>query len=137
MTLKVIVHEVEEGRYWAEVPAIPGCATQGDTFEELNGSFSLQRFILNPPDRLASKHSGSIIYARVSPNQRPQLRCVRSADSNPFVVLQRGDEPSSFFSPFDSKIRRRTFRVQWFSMNGGMNRQETEKLFSRRRNGGE
>jgi predicted RNase H-like HicB family nuclease len=25
----------EEGGYWAEVPAIPGCATQGDTFEEL------------------------------------------------------------------------------------------------------
>lgn len=35
MKLKVIVHEAEEGGYWAEVPAIPGCATQGDTFEEL------------------------------------------------------------------------------------------------------
>jgi len=35
MRLKVIVHEAEEGGYWAEVPAIPGCATQGDTFEEL------------------------------------------------------------------------------------------------------
>jgi predicted RNase H-like HicB family nuclease len=33
--LRVIVHEAEEGGYWAEVPAIPGCATQGDTFEEL------------------------------------------------------------------------------------------------------
>jgi predicted RNase H-like HicB family nuclease len=35
MKIKVIVHEVEEGGYWAEVPAIPGCATQGETFEEL------------------------------------------------------------------------------------------------------
>ena len=35
MELKFIVHEAEEGGYWAEVPAIPGCATQGDTFEEL------------------------------------------------------------------------------------------------------
>ena len=35
MKLKVIIHEAEEGGYWAEVPAIPGCATQGDTFEEL------------------------------------------------------------------------------------------------------
>jgi predicted RNase H-like HicB family nuclease len=35
MKLKVIVHEAEEGGYWAEVPAIPGCATEGDTFEEL------------------------------------------------------------------------------------------------------
>lgn len=35
MKLRVVVHEAEEGGYWAEVPAIPGCATQGDTFEEL------------------------------------------------------------------------------------------------------
>lgn len=35
MKIKVIVHEAEEGGFWAEVPAIPGCATQGDTFEEL------------------------------------------------------------------------------------------------------
>ena len=35
MKLKIIVHKAEEGGYWAEVPAIPGCATQGDTFEEL------------------------------------------------------------------------------------------------------
>jgi predicted RNase H-like HicB family nuclease len=33
--IKVIVHEAEEGGFWAEVPAIPGCATQGETFEEL------------------------------------------------------------------------------------------------------
>jgi predicted RNase H-like HicB family nuclease len=33
--LKVVVHEAEEGGYWAEVPAIPGCATEGETFEEL------------------------------------------------------------------------------------------------------
>jgi predicted RNase H-like HicB family nuclease len=35
MKLKVIIHQAEEGGYWAEVPAIPGCATQGETFEEL------------------------------------------------------------------------------------------------------
>lgn len=35
MKLKVIVHKAEEGGYWAEVPTIPGCATQGETFEEL------------------------------------------------------------------------------------------------------
>jgi predicted RNase H-like HicB family nuclease len=33
--IKVIVHEAEEGGFWAEVPAIPGCATEGETFEEL------------------------------------------------------------------------------------------------------
>ena len=35
MKLKAIVHEAEEGGFWAEVPAIPGCATQGETYEEL------------------------------------------------------------------------------------------------------
>ncbi len=35
MKLKAVVHEAEEGGYWAEVPAIPGCATQGETLEEL------------------------------------------------------------------------------------------------------
>ena len=35
LKIKVVVHEAEEGGFWAEVPAIPGCATQGDTFEEL------------------------------------------------------------------------------------------------------
>lgn len=35
MKLKVVIHEAEEGGYWAEVPAIPGCATQGESFEEL------------------------------------------------------------------------------------------------------
>ena len=33
--MKVHIHKAEEGGYWAEVPSIPGCATQGDTFEEL------------------------------------------------------------------------------------------------------
>ncbi len=35
MKIKVVVHEAEEGGYWAEAPAVPGCATQGDTLEEL------------------------------------------------------------------------------------------------------
>ena len=35
MKLKILVHNAEEGGYWAEVPSIPGCATQGEIFEEL------------------------------------------------------------------------------------------------------
>jgi predicted RNase H-like HicB family nuclease len=35
MKIKVIVHDAEEGGFWAEVPAIPGCATQGETMEDL------------------------------------------------------------------------------------------------------
>ena len=35
MKIKIVVHEAEEGGFWAEVPAIPGCATEGETMEEL------------------------------------------------------------------------------------------------------
>lgn len=35
MKLKVIIHKAEEGGYWAEVPAVPGCATEAETIEEL------------------------------------------------------------------------------------------------------
>jgi predicted RNase H-like HicB family nuclease len=35
LKIKAVVHEAEEGSYWAEVPAIRGCATQGETMEEL------------------------------------------------------------------------------------------------------
>jgi predicted RNase H-like HicB family nuclease len=35
VNIKVVVHEAEEGGYWGEVPALPGCASQGETVEEL------------------------------------------------------------------------------------------------------
>ncbi len=35
MKLKVVIHPAEEGGFWAEVPAIPGCVTQGETWENL------------------------------------------------------------------------------------------------------
>jgi predicted RNase H-like HicB family nuclease len=35
LKIKIIVHEAEEGGFWAEVPAIPGCAGEGETLEEL------------------------------------------------------------------------------------------------------
>jgi predicted RNase H-like HicB family nuclease len=35
MKIKIVVHEAEEGGFWAEVPACPGCATQGDNMDEL------------------------------------------------------------------------------------------------------
>lgn len=31
----VIVHEDPEGGFWGEVPALPGCYSQGDSIEEL------------------------------------------------------------------------------------------------------
>lgn len=62
MKLKVIVHTAEEGGFWAEVPALPGCVTQGKTFDELltnlyeavDGCLSvdMQDIPLDPTDRV-------------------------------------------------------------------------------------
>jgi predicted RNase H-like HicB family nuclease len=38
MTLKAIVHIAEEGGFWAEVPALPGCLTQAETLDELKAN---------------------------------------------------------------------------------------------------
>jgi predicted RNase H-like HicB family nuclease len=38
MTLKVIVHPAEEGGFWAQVPALPGCVTQTETLDELKAN---------------------------------------------------------------------------------------------------
>ena len=35
MNIRAIVHEAEEGGFWAEVPALPGCVTQGETLDEI------------------------------------------------------------------------------------------------------
>ena len=35
MKVKAIIHQAEEGGFWAEVPAMPGCVTQGETEEEV------------------------------------------------------------------------------------------------------
>ena len=35
MEYTVIMHPAEEGGYWAEIPALPGCYSQGETLEEV------------------------------------------------------------------------------------------------------
>ena len=35
MNVKIVVHEAAEGGFWAEVPALPGCVSQGETMDEL------------------------------------------------------------------------------------------------------
>ncbi len=38
MIIQAIVHKAEEGGYWAEVPALPGCMTEGETLDELRAN---------------------------------------------------------------------------------------------------
>jgi predicted RNase H-like HicB family nuclease len=34
MEYSVVLHDAEEGGYWVEVPALPGCYSQGETHDE-------------------------------------------------------------------------------------------------------
>lgn len=35
MNIKAVIHPAAEGGYWAEVPALPGCISEGDTIDEV------------------------------------------------------------------------------------------------------
>jgi predicted RNase H-like HicB family nuclease len=58
MTLKAIVHTAEEGGFWAEVPALPGCVTQGETLDEIRANLGeaieLWLSVDEPPQPLAA-----------------------------------------------------------------------------------
>jgi predicted RNase H-like HicB family nuclease len=34
MEYTILIYKAEEGGFWAEVPALPGCYSQGETVEE-------------------------------------------------------------------------------------------------------
>jgi predicted RNase H-like HicB family nuclease len=40
MTITAVIHEAEEGGYWAEVPSLPGCMTEGETLEGVKASLA-------------------------------------------------------------------------------------------------
>jgi predicted RNase H-like HicB family nuclease len=61
MQVKIVVHEAEEGGFWAEVPALPGCVSQGDTMDELlaNVREAIQAWLeAEPPAEARDERSG-------------------------------------------------------------------------------
>ena len=38
MKFKVIIHNADEGGFWAEVPGFPGCVSEGETLEEVRAN---------------------------------------------------------------------------------------------------
>jgi predicted RNase H-like HicB family nuclease len=58
MKLKAIINEAEGGGFWAEVPALPGCFTQGETLKELEANLheAIEGWLLaaEPVDEIAS-----------------------------------------------------------------------------------
>jgi len=60
LRVKVIIHAAEEGGYWAEVPALPGCLTEGDTREELltNLREAIEGCLLTTPGTFQAEPGG-------------------------------------------------------------------------------
>ncbi|MGD2179614.1 type II toxin-antitoxin system HicB family antitoxin [Lusitaniella coriacea] len=62
MKIKAVIHPAEEGGYWAEVPALSGCITEGDTVDEVMANLkdaiegwldvANERQIAQPTDRI-------------------------------------------------------------------------------------
>ena len=38
MQVIAVIYSAEEGGYWAEVPALPGCITEGETMAEVTAN---------------------------------------------------------------------------------------------------
>jgi predicted RNase H-like HicB family nuclease len=36
--LKIVIHEADEGGYWAEVPGFPGCVSEGESLAEVRAN---------------------------------------------------------------------------------------------------
>ncbi|MGD0954182.1 MAG: type II toxin-antitoxin system HicB family antitoxin [Methanotrichaceae archaeon] len=34
MDYTILIHQAEEGGFWSEIPALPGCYSQGETIDE-------------------------------------------------------------------------------------------------------
>jgi predicted RNase H-like HicB family nuclease len=59
MQMKIVVHEADEGGFWAEVPALPGCVSQGETIDELlaNVREAIQAWLeTEPPTEAGDDH---------------------------------------------------------------------------------
>ena len=77
MDIEAIIHEDETGGYWAEVPALPGCATQGETLDELlfNLREAIEGVMFVETENAASERKGP---ARRQQTLNVQYRIARS-----------------------------------------------------------
>jgi predicted RNase H-like HicB family nuclease len=67
MTLRALIHSAEEGGYWAEVPALPGCVSQGETIDELRSNIreAIEGWLLAADDAEKVKAADRIIEVAV------------------------------------------------------------------------
>ncbi len=71
MEYTVLVYKAEEGGYWAEVPALPGCYSQGETIEEtiINVKEAIESHIMALEEEVKIPTEEDFIIARVNVTQ--------------------------------------------------------------------
>lgn len=67
VTLKVLIHKAEEGGLWAEVPALPGCVSQGENIDEVRVNIreAIEGWLLAEDSAIAAKAADDIIEVAV------------------------------------------------------------------------
>lgn len=67
MTLKVHIHKAEEGGYWAEVPALPGCVSQGETVDAVRANVreAIEGWLLAEENGVKSGVADSVVEVTV------------------------------------------------------------------------
>jgi predicted RNase H-like HicB family nuclease len=63
MKLKVRIHPAEEGGFWAEVPALPGCVSEGETLDEVldNVREAAQGWLEVSEERQSNVEAGQLV----------------------------------------------------------------------------
>ena len=68
MDYTILIHQAEEGGFWSEVPALPGCYSQGETIDEtlLNSKEAIVAHLLAlKEDQVAAPVEESLFIGRV------------------------------------------------------------------------
>jgi predicted RNase H-like HicB family nuclease len=69
MDYTILIHQAEEGGFWSEVPALPGCYSQGETIDETirNSKEAIEVHLLAlKEDMVAAPVEESLFIGRVS-----------------------------------------------------------------------
>jgi predicted RNase H-like HicB family nuclease len=69
MDYTILIHHAEEGGFWSEVPALPGCYSQGETIDETlrNTKEAIEvHLLVLKEDLIAAPVEESLFIGRVS-----------------------------------------------------------------------
>jgi predicted RNase H-like HicB family nuclease len=68
MEYTILIHQAEEGGFWSEVPALPGCYSQGETIDETlhNTKEAIESYLMAlKEDQIAAPMEESLFIGKV------------------------------------------------------------------------